>query len=164
MLRTTAVGLAILFAASLGGAQSGEGWESYVAKDYGFSMLVPEGTRFVEREFAGGWGELWAEHEGVKFYALAKLGEQATPEEIEKVGVQLTGIPNSAWKTINEGENQAGWIWFRTVEASQGGKLILGDYGTGKRGSYLLILETTESDYREYKADYEKWYASIRLN
>ncbi len=62
------------------------------------------------------------------------------------------------------GENEAGWIWYRTVEATKNGKLILGDYGTGKKGSYLLLLETTDADYDEYKAEYLKWYQSIRLD
>jgi hypothetical protein len=135
-----------------------------VDKEYGFTMLMPGGTKYAEKEFPGGWGELWAEHEGVKFYGLAKLGEKATPEEIEKVGVQLTGIPSSSWTTINQGKNQAGWIWYKTVEATKDGKLILGDYGTGPKGSYLLILQTTESDFNEYNADYVKWYQSIQLN
>ena len=124
---------------------------------------MPEGTLFVEKEFGGGWAELWAEYEGVKFYALVKLGEQATPEEIERVGVKLTGIPASYWEQINEGWDEAGWNWYRTVEASRDGVLIFGDYGTGRMGSYLLILQTTERDYHEYEADYETWYKSIRL-
>jgi len=155
-----AFGIATLAGASLALAQ---GWVQYVAKEYGFSMLMPEGTRFVEKESKGGWGELWAQHEDVKFYGLAKLGEKASAEDIEKVGVRITGIPSSAWKTINKGENQGGWIWYRTVEARANGKLVLGDYGTGPKGSYMLLLETTDEDYNEYKADYVKWYQSIKL-
>jgi hypothetical protein len=34
----------------------------------------------------------------------------------------------------------------------------------GKRGNYLLYLETTVADYDEHKADYNKWYESIRLD
>ena len=34
----------------------------------------------------------------------------------------------------------------------------------GKQGNYLLYLETTVSDYNEHKADYIKWYESIRLD
>jgi hypothetical protein len=155
---------ALLMIATLTLAAQPDGWVQYRAKEYGFSMLVPQGTRFTEKESAGGWGELWGEHEGVKLYALAKLGEQATPEEIEAVGVKLTGIPASAWTQINEGENQGGWKWYRTVEAVRNGKLIVGDYGTGPKGSYLIILQTTVSDYEENKADYKTWYQSIRLD
>ncbi len=78
--------------------------------------------------------------------------------------MNLTGIPASKWKTINKGKNEAGWIWYQTVEASSGGKLVVGDYGTGKKGSYLLILVTTEEDYQVHKSDYHTWYDSIRLN
>jgi hypothetical protein len=160
-MRKTLVGLVMAALAVQASAQ--DGWVRYEAEDYGFSMLMPEGTRFVEKEFGDGWAELWAESEGVKFYALTKRGEQATPEEIERVGVKLTGIPADYWEQINEGENEAGWIWYRTVEASRNGVLVLGDYGTGRTGSYLLILQTTESDYAAYESDYETWYKSIRL-
>jgi hypothetical protein len=155
---------AVLLIAAVAALADNPGWSTYRAAEYGFTMLVPEGTKFREKESAGGWGELWAEHDGVKVYALAKLGEWATPEEIEAVGVKLTGIPASAWTQINEGKNQAGWKWYRTVEAIRGGKLIVGDYGTGPKGSYLILLETTESDYEENKAAYKTWYQSIQLD
>ncbi len=160
-LRSVAMGFLLM--TSAGWATAQDGWVTYVAEDYGFSMLMPEGTTFVEKEYGDGWGELFAESDGVKFYGLAKLGEQATPEEIERVGVKLTGIPAQYWKQINEGKNESGWNWYRTVEASNKGVLVLGDYGTGKMGSYLLILVTTVSDYEEYESDYEAWYRSIRL-
>lgn len=92
-----------------------------------------------------------------------KRGERATPNELERVGVAVTGIPASGWKQINEGERESGWNWYRTVEASDGRTLALGDYGTGPRGSYLLILVTTERDYVDDEDDYITWYESIRL-
>lgn len=155
------LGLAMVIAAAP--VHGEEAWASYASDKYGFSMLVPAGAQLAEKEFGGGWGELWCEHDGVKLYALAKLGEQATAEEIEKVGVKLTGLPASAWKTIDKGEKSHGWNWYRTVEASQGGTLVFGGYGTGPKGSYLLVLQTTETDYAAYKADYKAWYESITL-
>ena len=145
------------------GSVVAEGWGTYRADEYGFSMLMPAGTRFVEREYGGGWAELFAEHEGVKVYALTRLGEFATAEEIEALGIQLTGIPDHYWRLINEGANQNGWTWYRTVEASDGHTLVVGDYGTGTRGSYLIVLITSEADYRAYKSDYIDWYNSIRV-
>jgi len=137
------------------------GWVKYDAKEHGFSMLVPTGTKFTEKEYGGGWGELWAEHEGIKLYGLAKKNEVATADEIEKIGVKLTGIASSSWKTIYQGKNKGGWKWYKTVEASKNGKLVIADYGVGSKSSYLLVLITTEEDYQEYKADYVKWYESI---
>lgn len=127
-------------------------------------MLVPAGTRLVERQQYGGWGELWANDQGVKLFAMIKLGEQASRNEIEKVGVRITGIPGDDWTTIGSGKNVAGFNWYRTVKAVRNGKLLLGDYGTGKMGSYLLVLETTPSDFERYNADYKTWYQSIRLH
>mgnify|MGYP003335235192 CR=1 FL=1 len=154
---------AFIMAAMGASAWASEDWVTYRASDYGFSMLVPSGTEFVEREGPNGWAELYAEYDGVQLYGLTKRGEQATAAEIEAVGLKITGIPASKWTTINSGKNQNGWKWYETVEASQGDTLIVGDYGTGPSGSYLLLLRTTSSDYRAHKADYISWYNSIRL-
>lgn len=158
--------IALVATASVGLTQgwAREQWARYSAPDYGFSMLVPVGTRLVEGQQFGGWGELWAVHQGVKVFAIIKLGEQASRKEIEKVGVRITGIPGSEWTTIGSGRDVAGFNWYRTVKAVRNGKLFLGDYGTGKMGSYLLVLETTPSDFKQYNADYRKWYQSIRLH
>ena len=160
----TALAVAILVSAAAGSARAEEGWSKYQAKEYGFSMLVPEGTKFVEKEYEGGWGELFAEHDGVKLYGLAKMGEQASAADIEKVGVKITGIPASKWKQVHSGKNEGGWNWWKTVEASNGHDLVVADYGTGKKGSYLIILITTEEDYAEHKADYKTWWESVTLH
>ena len=140
-----------------------EDWSKYESDEYGFSMLVPEGTKFVEKEAADGWGFLYAESEGVEFYALAKLGTQATAEEIEKVGIKVSGIPEKYWKVIDKGEKKGAWKWWQTVEASDGHNLVFAGYGTGPKGSYLCFVKTTETDYNENKADYRKWYDSVTL-
>ena len=56
-------------------AFGGEGWVTYRAEEYGFSMLVPEGTKFEEKEYEGGWGALYANYQGIKLWAVGKLGE-----------------------------------------------------------------------------------------
>ncbi len=66
-LRSIALGLMIVGSAAIATAE--DGWVRYEATDYGFSMLMPEGTKYVEREHGGGWGELYAEYDGVKFCA-----------------------------------------------------------------------------------------------
>ena len=124
-------------------------------------MLMPVGTRFTKREYAGGWGELRATSEGVDFMGVARLGEMASAADIERVGVKLTGVDDRHWKVINEGRNENGWNWFVTVEASVNGQLYFGDYGTGPKGSYLLMLRTTERDNRQHESDYKAWYESI---
>lgn len=140
-----------------------EDWGKYESDEYGFSMLVPEGTVFAEKEASDGWGFLYAKSEDVEFYAMAKLGTQATADEIEKVGVKVSGIPDKYWKVIDKGEKKNGWNWWQTVEASDGHTLVFAGYGTGPKGSYLCFVKTTEADYNQYKADYRKWYDSITL-
>lgn len=155
--------MAFLIAAPGALAQDGDGWETYYANDYGFSMLVPAGTRLETKEWPGGWAGLYGEHEGVAVIGVARLGEWASAEEIERFGVEVTGIPDEKWTEIDRGEGH-GWKWYRTVKATQGSKLVFGGYGTGPKGSYLLLLVTTPSDFNEYRADYDTWYESIRLH
>jgi hypothetical protein len=138
-------------------------WKSYSAPDYGFSMLVPEGATIKEKEWQDGWGGLFSSHDGLMLWGLAKLGKKYSAEEIEAYGVKLTGIPEDDWKEIGKGEDDNGWTWYRTVEATKGGTLIFGGYGVGPKGSYLLLLKTTVADYDAHKADYKKWYGSIKL-
>ncbi|HSS27526.1 MAG TPA: hypothetical protein VLL50_06200 [Usitatibacter sp.] len=139
-------------------------WKYYEAKGYGFSMLVLEGASMKERELGGGWGQLWGDHDGVKLYGLAKLGAKESDADIEKYAVKVIGIPASEWKKVDSGSGKRGFERYRTFEAVRGSKLYFGGYGVGKRGNYLLYLETTVADYDEHKADYNKWYESIRLD
>jgi len=144
-------------------AAADEGWHTYQSDKYGFKMLTPSGVQFKEKEHGGGWGALEATHESIKFLAVGKLGEQANPEEIEKFGVNLTGVGAGHWKQVDKGQNKNGWKWYHTVEATDGKTLLFGGYGTGPKGSYLILLQTTVKDYEEHKADYHKWYNSITL-
>jgi hypothetical protein len=137
-------------------------WATYKDEHYGFSMLMPAGARFKESEAKDGWGALQASGDGVEFLAIAKLGTEAAAADIEKVGVRVTGVSADHWKEIDKGSGN-GWKWFKTVEASDGKNLLFGGYGVGPKGSYLVLVKTTEADYKEHKADYKEWYDSVKL-
>lgn len=139
-------------------------WKYYEAKSYGYSMLVPAGVAVKEKQWGGGWGELWADSEGVKLHGLAKMGPRESDADIEKFAVQTIGIPRSEWKMVDSGSGQRGFERYRTFEAVRGARLYFGGYGVGKKGNYLLYLETTVDDFAAHKADYMKWYESIRLD
>ena len=139
-------------------------WKYYETKEYGFSMLVPVGANLNTKEWGGGWGGMNSTFEGVKFYGLAKLGAKESDADIEKYAVNLIGIPASAWTKTDQGMNVRGWERSYVFKANVGSRLIFGMYGVGKKGNYLLYLDTTPSDYMDHKADYDKWYESIRLD
>jgi len=139
-------------------------WSYYETKPYGFSMLVPIGTKVQTREWGGGWGGISANHEGVKFYGLSKLGAKESDEEIEKYALATIGVPASAWTKTDQGRNVRGWERSYVFKANVGSRLLFGMYGVGKKGNYLLYLDTTPGDYMDHKADYDKWYESIRLD
>ena len=155
LIVATLLGLAAQFAAA--------DWKLYEAKDYGFSMLIPEGTKMASKELGGGWGQLWGNSEGVKLYGMAKLGAKESNADIEKYAVKTIGIPANEWKLIDAGRGN-GFERSKTFEAVRGSKLYFGAYGVGPKGNYLLYLETTVQDYNDHKADYLKWYQSIKVN
>jgi hypothetical protein len=138
-------------------------WVKYEAPSYGFEMLIPKGVKTAEREYGGGWGGLNATFEGVKLFGLAKLGAGESDAAIEKFAIQTIGIPASAWTEIDKGANKNGWSRYRVFQARSGTKLVFGGYGVGPRGNYLLYLETTPDDFRDHRADYDRWYNSITL-
>ena len=139
-------------------------WKYYETKQYGFSMLVPSGAKLQTREWGGGWGGMSSTFEGVKFYGLAKLGAKESNADIEKYALSVIGIPESAWTKVDQGSNTRGWERYYVFKANVGARLVYGMYGVGKKGNYLLYLDTTPGDYRDHKTDYDKWYESIRLD
>jgi hypothetical protein len=155
--------LCSLLLASLAAIAVASDWVEYESKPYGFAMLIPAGTSTKESEWSGGWAGLTATSDGVKLFGLAKLGARATDEEIEKFAVQTIGIPAGGWSQIEEGKERNGWNRYRIFQATQGSKLVFGAYGVGLKGNYLLYLETTPADFKEHRADFDKWYRSIRV-
>jgi len=127
-------------------------------------MLVPQGTYFKEVEYGNGWGSLTADYDGIRLFAIGKLGSKESASEIEKYGVKVTGVPYHSWRKIDEGNYSNGWTWYRTVEANSKGRLLFGGYGVGGKGSYMLVLTTTPEDFESNRADYMKWYNSIQLS
>ena len=139
-------------------------WKYYETKDYGFSMLVPSGAKLQTREWGGGWGGISSNYDGVKFYGLSKLGAKESDADIEKYALNTIGLPASAWTKTDQANNVRGWDRAYVFKANLGSRLVFGMYGVGKKGNYLLYLDTTPGDYMDHKSDYDKWYESIRLD
>ncbi len=137
------LGLSALLMAAAATVASASDWRYYESKPYGFSMLVPTGVRLVEREWGGNWGGLSGREGDVLFYAQAKLGAKETNEDIEQYALRTIGISAAAWTKIDQGQNVRGFERYATFKANLGSKLYYGMYGVGKKGNYLLYLETT---------------------
>lgn len=140
------------------------GWVTYKADHYGFSMLVPKGTKITEKSSTQGWACLSGEYQGVKAFGYAELGIHHSRKSIESFGVKVTKIPAKHWTEIDKGKTRGRWTWYRTVKAALGNVVYVGTYGIGPRGSYMLLLKTTQSDYAEDPAAYKKWYESLKLH
>jgi hypothetical protein len=142
---------------------SGQSWGVFKSDKFGFAMLVAPGTSWAARDFGKGWGGIYARTGVVEFFGVAKLGTFAPAAELELTGVLVTGIPIAAWRKVQEGTQQNGWKWFKSYEARGNGKLILAVIGNGPRGSYLLLMGTTQADYEANKALYLQWYDKLTV-
>ena len=138
-------------------------WIKYEAKKYGFSMMVPKGTRFRGKEWKNGWGGLHANYWGVKLWGIAHLGKKHTAKEIETFALLVTGVPAKKWKLKDQGKEKNGWEWYKTWEARRGKAVFIGAYGVGPKGSYLLVLRTNKKSYARDKAAYLRWYKSLTV-
>jgi hypothetical protein len=151
-----------LAAATTGGAAD---WSIFKSDRFGFAMLLAPGMRWEARDFGSGWGGIAARKNEVLFLAIVKLGYQARPRELGDAAITLTRVPAAAWRKVDEGRNLAGWKWWETYEArnSATGRVLFTVLGTGRRGSYILCIETSASDFKAQNAAYQKWYRSLTL-
>lgn len=162
-LQALAIALACAFSVAISQpVQAGE-WSNFEAADYGYTMLIPAGTQMQTKDWGGGWGGMFGKHEGVTIYGVAKKGVQEPLGDIEKLGVQLTGVPADAWQEV-ETQVDNGWTSYKTVYAQSGDIVVVGGYGVSSAGSYLILLQTTESDYHAHDAEYHAWYESAAFH
>ncbi|MHC4884493.1 MAG: hypothetical protein ACYTGH_05340 [Planctomycetota bacterium] len=138
-------------------------WVKKSWKEYGLSMRVPKAMKMATRESRGGWGELYGEVENVQLYVLSKLGEQATEDDIVRFARKEIGTKNVEWELEESGTNLGGWTWYKAYTAVKGKHVYLCGMGTGPKGSYFLYLRTTIKSYKKHEAQYEAWYASLKL-
>jgi len=153
--------MAIMMAFSVP-ARAGK-WKEAKSDKYGFSMQVPRGTVLAGKEWKGGWGGLYGNFFGVKLWGIAHLGKKHTAKQIETFGLLVTKIPPKKWVKIDEGQNKNGWEWYKTWKAEVGKHVVLGAYGVGPRGSYLLVLKTTRKSFEKDQAAYMRWYSSLTV-
>lgn len=154
---------ALLFCAGTGQAKKKRPWVEHHSDKYGISMKVPRGTVFKGKEWKGGWGGIHANYWGVQLWGIAHLGKKHPPGVIETFGAVVTGIPFKQWKIIDKGEGKNGFEWYKAARAQKGKHVVFGLYGVGPRGSYLLVLRTTQKSLARDKEAYLRWYRSIKV-
>jgi len=158
------VGLGVAAAPLCASAASGVKWVKYDSPEYGFSMLVPAGAKVQEQRLAPKRGMLIWEHGPVSVMAMPRLNYKATPEELEKHAVSVTGMAEKDWKAIGKGRHERGWVWWKAAMASPGGIRQIIEYGVGAKGTYLMVLTINDKYFHRHRAAYRRWYRSIRLH
>ncbi|MFN7934987.1 MAG: hypothetical protein U0R19_16775 [Bryobacteraceae bacterium] len=133
-----------------------DGWTRYTSSDYGFSMLIPQGTKIEEREWGRGWAGVRCTYDGVIFTGIGKLGRESE-RDIVQFGIEATGIAERYWTQIDKGKG------YKVYRAEAGDEVLLAAIGFGSKASFLLFLKTTKSDMRQHQADYQTWYESVEI-
>ena len=134
-----------------------EGWTRYSSSDYGFSMLIPHGTKVEEREWGGGWAGVRCTYDGVIFTGIGKLGKESE-KDIIRFGIEATGIAEKYWTMVDQGKG------YKVYRAEAGDEVLLASVGVGSKASFLLFLKTTKSDMNQHQADYRTWYQSVEIH
>src|SRR5712671_3975119 len=136
----TAIGkkLTVVLVLAAAALAAQEGWVKYSSSKYGFSMLVPEGTKMADKEFGGGWAGAYGKHEDVEFVGIAKMGKE-DEKDIINFGIKYTGIAESKWSKVDQGHG------YKVYEAEDGDHVVIAAVGVGSKASFLLLLKTTVS-------------------
>jgi len=157
--------VSLLLALCVAATAAAQGWSVFKSDRFGFAMLVAPGTRWVARDYGNGWGGIGAQKGVLEFVAIVKLGYQAPPKELGDSAILLTGVPAAGWRKVDEGKGASGWNWWQTYEArnNASGRLLFTVLGTGRRGSYILFLGTSQADFAAHRGLYDQWYRSLTL-
>lgn len=158
------LGLVLVLVFATGTARADDAWKPFESTEYGFRMEVPAKTKWTTaRSPSKEWGGLYAKLGVVELWGLARLGTKHSHAEIESFGIKVTKIARKKWTLATDGKEANGFERFRIATATVGAFAYGAIYGVGPKGSYLLVLKTTKSDYVKNKAAYERWATSITV-
>lgn len=157
--------VSLFLCVGLAASAAAQGWSVFKSDRFGFAMLVAPGTRWEARDFGKGWGGIHTRKGVLEFVAIVKLGYEAPPKELGDSAILLTGVPAAGWRKTDQGSRANGWNWWQTYEARNdaAGRVLFTVLGTGKRGSYILFLGTSQADFVAHRALYDQWYRSLSL-
>lgn len=163
MMRIVAVVATFVFVVLIGASAHAEPWKRHESKRLGFSMPVPRGAKIVDKAWPGGWVGLQADHKGLKLFGVATLGKKKTAALIRAVAEQISGMERKHWTVKKTVKSKSGWVWYTIARAAHGKKVALAVYGLGRKGSYLMLLVTTEADSRRRRAAQARWTNGAKL-
>lgn len=155
----------VLLVLGCAASASAQGWSVFKSDRFGFAMLVAPGTQWQARDSGNGWGGIHATKGTLEFSGIVRLGYRGTPRELEEFAVAATRIPGPAWKKVDSGANANGFNWWETFEARNNSRnrVAFAVLGTGRKGSYILVLETSQDDFAAHRDLYNQWYRSLTL-
>jgi hypothetical protein len=144
-------------------ASAADGWDTFHNEEFGFSMPVPDGMTLKGLRL-GKWGGLHGRVDGAEVWAIGRLGEQVPRETIEAFGVGITKVPGKYWLVVDSKEKTGGWTWFRVAVATNGKDVLWAKYGTGPKGSYLVVVKSTLAFSRTHATEMRNFAEGIVLD
>lgn len=66
-----------------------------------------------------------------------------SPWPIQAFGIHVSKIPAKHWRITTHAKNEGGRDWYRIAFATDGKDVVWAKYGTGPKGSFLVVLKTT---------------------
>src|SRR5262245_35995433 len=139
-------------------------WSIFKSDEFGFAMLVPPGLELAGKNLGKGWAGLAGKKGDLAFLAVAKLGTFASAKKILAAASKLTKVPAKSWAKVDEASEHQGWKFLRAYHADRAdGRGILSIVGNGPKGSYLMLLATTATDFEGNKQAYLAWIKSLTV-
>lgn len=132
-------------------------------KDYKFDMSIPQDFQFKLLETNG-----YAKIEGyntltdTKIYAYAFTGEEYTRANIANFGIEESGVKEGEWEKVDDGEDENGFAWWDTYEASAGAEVIYAVIAKNKYNPihYLFFAQAMPESFEKNAEQYIEWAMS----
>lgn len=162
-MKRAIVVMATLAAVFISASAHAGAWKRLKSEKLGFSMLVPNGAKFKERTWPGGWAGLQAERKGIKILAATMLGKKNTAILMREFAQQITGTERKHWTVIKTVKAKGGWVWYCPAKARHNKEVFYAVYGIGRKGTFLMLVSTSRAGARKHRAALVSWTRSVKL-
>lgn len=139
-------------------------WTEFKSDDFGFTMLAPEGVKPEAHDYGHGWGGVhFAAGEHTEVLAIAHKGADVGPDAVREFAVEAAEVAADHWTKGESGKDVDGFKWIESWTASDDKHFVVAVLGAGPKGNYVIFVTSTHAEYDAAKADFEKFFKSIKV-